>query len=82
MLVNGLYSNSAEQIALSALFSSEAIRDFVLDSLHEKDFYHIENKLIFSTAVSLKAKFAPVEPVSIAEDLKQRGKLDQAGGAE
>jgi len=70
----------AEQSVLGAtLIEREAIGK-TIEVLRESDFYKESHREIYSAILDLFEKNEPVDLVTIAEELRSRGKLDQIGG--
>ena len=70
----------AEQSVLGAtLIEREAIGK-TIEVLNESDFYKESHREIYSAILDLFEKNEPVDLVTIAEELRSRGKLDQVGG--
>jgi len=70
----------AEQSVLGAtLIEREAIGK-TIEVLSESDFYKESHREIYSAILDLFEKNEPVDLVTIAEELRSRGKLDQIGG--
>lgn len=70
----------AEQSVLGAmLLDKEAIYK-VIETLQPEDFYRDSHKLIYQGILSLVDNNNPVDMVTLSEELRQNGTLDQAGG--
>ncbi len=75
------YSLEAEQSVVGCmLLSTEAIGDIV-EVVGESDFYRPAHSKIFATGVRLYSAGEPVDPVTVVEDLRRRGLLEEIGGA-
>ncbi len=73
-------SLEAEQSTLGAmLLERDAIARGV-ELLSRDDFYRENHRLIFTAITGLFDKGEPVDFVTVSEDLRKRGQLDQAGG--
>lgn len=71
----------AEQSVLgSMLIEREAIGK-AIEVLNEGDFYKESHGKIYSAVLDLFEKNEPIDLVTIVEELRSRGKLDQIGGA-
>jgi replicative DNA helicase len=75
-------SREAEQILLNCILLSPdgEVLDDVSSIVREEDFYHSENKDVYSCMKSLMAKSTPIDELSISEELKKAKKFDQLGG--
>lgn len=70
----------AEQSVLgAALLSPDAMYD-VLEITSPDDFYDPNNKEIFSVIYELARKNAPVDALTVSEELDKRGSLNMVGG--
>ena len=70
----------AEAAVLSAILLSEDAFDEVQEVLDTTHFYSDANRRIYETVVELNQSGTPVDLVSVASRLKDRGRLDQVGG--
>ena len=75
------HSVEAEQAVLGGVFLKADTIYTLVDMLTEEDFYLPAHKLIFGAFVELFRKHAPVDLLSVAEQLKTISKLEAAGGA-
>src|SRR4051812_439954 len=73
----------AEMSVLGAiLISDRTLYALVIEEgLKAEDFYRERHRLIYEPMLSLSRASAPVAPVTVAAPLRQRGKLEDAGGA-
>ncbi|MEG6617253.1 replicative DNA helicase [Peptococcaceae bacterium 1198_IL3148] len=70
----------AEQSVLGAmLLNKEAIYK-VMEILKPEDFYRDSHKVIYEAILSLNDKNEPVDMITVSEELRQKGALEQAGG--
>jgi len=70
----------AEQSLLgSMLISPDAIPD-VVEKIHPEDFYILSNRQIYEAIVKLYSKGEPADPITVAEELKKNGVLEDIGG--
>ena len=74
-------STEAEQSVLGALMLDENAWDDVSQSTSDTDFYRQNHRLIFRAIAHLIAQEQPVDVVTVAEELEERGQLDSIGGA-
>ena len=69
-----------EESVIAAMMIEKDAFNSVSDLLHPESFYADEHRFIFEAIRSLSAKDAPIDILSVAEELKLMGKLDQVGG--
>ena len=72
----------AEESVLGAMMVSEgAIAPVILDvRLHDEDFYRERHRIVFRAIKALYERSEPVDALTVAELLTQRGELAEAGG--
>lgn len=70
----------AEQAVLGALMLDPESGSSVFEILQPEDFYRDNHRLIFSAIQALFEKGDPIDLVSVAETLRQQGRLEQVGG--
>jgi len=71
----------AEESLLGAMMlSREAITAAVEARLEPNDFYKPAHGAIFEAAYGLHSRGEPVDPVTVAEELRRAAQLDQLGG--
>ena len=63
----------------SMLLSKDAIAD-VSELIRPEDFYRGAHRTIFEAVRDLYGRGEPVDPVTLADDLERRGRLDDVGG--
>ncbi len=74
------HSLDAERSALgAALLSKNALFD-VVENVKAKDFYDANHKEIFEAILDLSRRNAPVDALTVSEELKKRGTLEMVGG--
>ena len=74
------HSLDAERSALgAALLSKNALFD-VIENVKARDFYDTNHKEIFSAILDLSRRNAPVDALTVSEELTKRGSLDMVGG--
>lgn len=72
----------AEQSVIGCmLLDKEAIHE-VTDMLKSEDFYREDHREIFEAIIGLYEKALPVDLITVAEQLNQRGTLEKTGGLE
>lgn len=69
-----------ERVVLGAFLVDKDAFDRVSDVLSEDSFYDSRHKLIFSAIKSMKLRSIPVDMLTLAEQLKREGKLEEVGG--
>lgn len=73
---------SAERSLLgSILIDDEALVD-VADKIAANDFYDRKHRQIFGAMVKLYQKHSPIDMLTVSNELKSQGILDEAGGVE
>jgi replicative DNA helicase len=70
----------AEESVLGAMLLSEGSISDVLEKLRADDFYKPSHRRIFEAVVSLFGRGEPVDAVTVAEELRRAGTLEDAGG--
>lgn len=70
----------AEQAVLGAMMLEPDSGSSVFEMLQPEDFYRDNHRLIFSAIQDLFEKGDPIDLVSVAEVLRQQGRLEQVGG--
>ncbi len=73
----------AEQALLSCLCieGTTDAYDSISSTVKKEDFYEYKNGLVFNAISSLASKGEAIDSISICEELKQFGSLDEVGGA-
>jgi replicative DNA helicase len=71
----------AEQAVLGAIFLDPEVIHRVIDLLRPDDFYQEPHRLIYEAMLALNDAGAPLDIITVTEELKRRGNLDRAGGA-
>jgi replicative DNA helicase len=74
-------SLEAEEAVLGAMLLSETAIGAVTEILVAGDFYRGSHGTIFRTCLALWAKGEPVDAITLANELEERGELEQIGGA-
>ncbi|MER2139097.1 MAG: replicative DNA helicase [Succiniclasticum sp.] len=70
----------AEQSVLSALLLDKQAINSMAGKLKPEDFYRPAHRIIYQAMLNLHARNIPVDMVTITEELKQMGKLEDVGG--
>lgn len=74
------HSAEAEKSVLgAAMLSKDALFD-VMEVVKPADFYDENHKEIFQAMINLNRKNAPVDALTVAEELKKRNSLEMVGG--
>ena len=74
------HSLDAERSALgAALLSKNALFD-VVENVKSRDFYDANHREIFDAMLDLSRRNAPVDALTVSEELKKRGTLEMVGG--
>jgi hypothetical protein len=76
-----LHNSEAEVAVLGAILLEPATLPIVHGKLSASDFYSPRNGLIFQGILALCERGQPVDLVTLSEELRMRGALDQCGGA-
>lgn len=74
------YSIEAEQSVLGAMIINKEAINTAIEQLHPEDFYKGANKEIFEAIIELFNKNEPVDLITLSEELKRRGNLENIGG--
>ena len=69
-----------EESVIGALMIEKDAFNTVADLLRPESFYADKHRYIFEAVRTLAAKEAPIDVLSVAEELKRSGKLELAGG--
>ncbi|MGL4410585.1 MAG: replicative DNA helicase [Bacteroidales bacterium] len=70
-----------EEVVLGALMLEKDAYSIVSDILKPDSFYKNEHKIIFEAIVELALKQNPIDFLTVTEQLRRKGKLDEVGGA-
>ena len=76
------HSIEAEQCVLGCAFIDQDASFNIVSTLKESDFYSETHKMIFSAMSKVFAGNAPIDFVTITENLEKNGLLESVGGAE
>jgi len=74
-------SIEAEQSVLGGILLDNSALDQILDIVREEDFYRDAHRKIFATMVDMSGKEEAIDYLTLQERLKQRGHLEEIGGA-
>lgn len=75
------FSNDAEISVLGSILWSDQAICKVMDILDEDCFYSNRHKVIYAAMVSLFDKNLPIDVLTVSEELRAKGTLEQLGGA-
>ena len=70
----------AEEAVLGAMLLSETAIGAVTELVDASDFYRGSHGAIYRTCLALWAKGEPVDAITLANELEERGELEQIGG--
>ena len=71
------HNDDAEKASLGAVLLDQDAIDTVLRFLRADDFYRIAHKKIFQSIVDLSNQSEPIDLITLAEKLRDKGELDQ-----
>jgi len=71
----------AEQSVLGAILVRPEVLDTMADMLRPEDFYREAHGLIYRAMLNLYGRSEPVDLVTVSARLREKGKLDEVGGA-
>ncbi len=75
------HNDDAEKASLGAVLLDQDAIDTVLRFLRADDFYRTAHKKIFQAIIDLSNQSQPVDLITLAEKLRDKGELEQCGGA-
>ncbi len=70
----------AEQSLLGSMLISQGIIPDIVEKVNPTDFYRGPHQQIFEAVLDLYTKGEPADPITVANELKTKGVLDQVGG--
>ena len=76
------HSIEAEQCVLGCAFIDQDASFNIVSTLKEDDFYSETHKIIFGAMVKVFSNNAPIDFVTVTENLEKNGLLESVGGAE
>ena len=74
------HSLEAEQSVLGAMIINKEAINIAIEQIHPEDFYKEANKEIFKAIIELFNRNEPVDLITLSEELKRRGNLENIGG--
>ncbi len=75
-----LHDTKAEEAVLGAVIINPETYAEVATIIKAEDFFITRHRWIWEAIVSLSESHRPVDPLTIAEELKRRGRLEEVGG--
>ena len=75
-----LYNIEAEQSVLGSILLDKDVMEKVTDILEEKDFYKEAHRVIFKSMINLYNNQSEIDLITLADDLRSQGYLDEIGG--
>ena len=76
------HSIEAEQCVLGCAFIDQDASYNIVSTLKENDFYSETHRIIFASMVKVFSNNAPIDFVTVTENLEKNGLLESIGGAE
>jgi replicative DNA helicase len=75
---------TAEESVLGAILLSERTMYALVveEGLRAEDFHRERHRIIYAAMLALYERNVPIDPVTVAAELRDRGELERAGGAE
>ena len=70
----------AEQSVIGSMLLEKEVIPVITEILKSEDFYREDHKEIFEAIMDLFDKGEPIDLITVAEQLKLRGSLDNVGG--
>lgn len=74
------HSLEAEQSVLGAMILNKEAINTAIEQLHPEDFYKEANREIFEAIIELFNRNEPVDLITLSEELRKRGTLENLGG--
>ena len=76
-----MYAEEIERAVLGACLLERSAQSTALKSLRAEMFYITAHRAVFEAIKALYAKGAAVDMLTVCEELRASGRLDEAGGA-
>src|SRR5690606_2910703 len=76
------HSIEAEESVLGGILLDNEAFNTALEFLRAEDFYRAEHQAIFSAMMELSDRREPIDVVTLSQQLRQAGQLDESGGME
>lgn len=74
------HSLEAEQSVLGSLLLAEDAWEAVSEKVTDADFYRHDHRLIYRAIDHLQNQEQPIDVITVAEELEERGQIEKAGG--
>ncbi|OIO02016.1 MAG: replicative DNA helicase [Elusimicrobia bacterium CG1_02_56_21] len=74
------HSSEAEMAVLGAMLIEKEVIESVSEILQSKHFYNDRHSKIYDAILDLRARNLPVDVVTLSEELKKNGRLEELGG--
>ena len=74
------HSNEAEMAVLGAMLIEKEVIENVTETLLPKHFYSDAHRKIYEAILDLRTRNLPVDVVTLSEELKKSGRLEELGG--
>ena len=74
------HSSDAEQCVIGGVMLDNSKFDDLRNTLSNRDFYHVQHKVIFDAIETLAATGKPFDPVTVSVTLEDTKMLEKAGG--
>ncbi|MEW5907055.1 MAG: replicative DNA helicase [Elusimicrobiota bacterium] len=74
------HSNEAEMAVLGAMLIEKDSIETVAEIIQDKHFYSDANRKIFQAVTELYGRSQPADMVTVTEELKRQGRLEEVGG--
>lgn len=74
------HSLEAEQSVLGSLLLDDNAWEAVSEKVTDTDFYRHDHRLIFRAITHLQNQDQPIDVITVAEELEERGQIEKAGG--
>ncbi|MGI6587966.1 MAG: replicative DNA helicase [Peptococcia bacterium] len=74
------YNAEAEQAVLGSMMIDKEAVYIALEILQAEDFYKDANQIIFTTMVNLEAQGAPIDMITLTEELHRQNSMEKVGG--
>ena len=75
------HSEEAEAAVLAGVFLNPDAMHSIADMLRKDDFYLPKHQILYDAFLELYRRKSPIDIVTVSEHLKERGLLEEAGGA-
>ncbi len=74
------HSREAEEAVIGSILIDPSVVNDVMEIVSSDDFYFPKNRLVFWAIEKLFDEGEPIDVISVAEKLKEEGKLEEVGG--